>query len=186
MFYREVERYIRSMTDPVQVGEIAWLLLRISVHMPEDFVIESYDRLSEWLASRIQSLCTFPDWLQYVLIYLNNIMITVTKSKAVVRNLSQEVYDGFSLSSIAWTCEQYPQLYTSYLDLINNIWFHNGKMHIEALTGSVLGCGIPDCEQHLQNRVVTRKIRFAKAVLIHTNQGAPAQAIALDFVTNCV
>lgn len=73
--------------------------------MPHDFIIESYDRLSEWLASCVPALSAFPNQLQYVLIYLDNIMITITRSKAAARNLSQEVYNGFGLSSIAWTCE---------------------------------------------------------------------------------
>ena len=173
-FYREIERYIRSTTDPVQVGEIAWLLLRISVHMSSDFIAESYDRLSEWLASRVQSLYAYPDYLEYVLIYLNNIIITVSKNKIAALNIPYEMYNGFSLSSVAWTCEQHPQLYPSYLDLINSLWLNDSKMHLENLTGSILGCGILDCDQRLQNHVVMRKIRFAKAVLLHVGQGASA------------
>lgn len=153
--------------------------------MPSNFIAQSYDRLSEWLASRVPSLSTHPCQLEYVLIYLQNVAITVPRNNSSTRDFSLEIFNGFQLSGIAWTCEQYPELYPSYLDLIDRLWVNNGKMHLEALAGSVLGCGIPDCSQRLQNRIVTRQLRFSKAVLTHVNQDSPARAIALDFTTNC-
>ena len=95
-----------------------------------------------------------------------------------------EMYMGFQLPSVAWLCEKYPELYPDYLNLVNVLWKKDSTLRLETLTGALLGLGVPDCEEHLQNRIIARQLQFADMVFRCASSNSSAQKIALDFVAN--